>query len=356
MNRWASVVVAAAGAVGAVVLVATLSVRAQVQSSPAGATVVRLSPALDDILSVDAKLDVVRQDYFGATEGPVWFKEASTGYLLFSDMGANRIYRWDPASARLSVFLEGSGFSTMDLTDVRVLDNGRLLVAVLGSNGLAQDREGRLVFCTHGDRSIVRLEPDGRRTVLADRFEGKRFNGPNDLVVRSDGSIYFSDLGAGLRGGPAKSPDRELDFQGLFRWKPDGTVQVASRTLTNGVAFSPDERYLYTSGAGGGITRHEVMPDGTVANGRLHVDMRGQPQRGGADGVRVDRRGNLFSSGPGGVWIATAEGQHIGTIFTPDRNEGDNSTSVAFGDSDGKGLYITTVRSVYHIRMHASAW
>jgi gluconolactonase len=308
----------------------------------ASGDVERLTPALDPILSVDAKLEIVKQDYFGAAEGPLWVRDG--GYLLFSDMAANRIFRWDPGPKRLSVHAEKVGFTTMDLTDVRVLDNGRLLVALHGSNGLALDREGRVVYCSHGGRSLVRIEKDGTRTTLVDRWDGKRLNGPNDLVVKSDGSIYFSDMGSQLRGGAAKSPDREIDFQGAFRWKPDGTLQVIAKTLTNGLAFSPDEKYLYTTGTG------------SIAKGVLHVDTRNQPLKGGPDGVRVDAHGYLFSSGPGGVWISAPDGTHIGTIYTPDRNTSENTTSVAFGDSDGKGLYITTVRSVYHIRLKRSAW
>jgi gluconolactonase len=230
-----------------------------------------------------------------------------------------------------------------------------LMVALLGSNGLAQDREGRLVFCAHGERSIVRLEKNGSRTTLADRFEGKRLNGPNDLVVKSDGSIYFTDLGAGLRGGAARSPDKELDFQGTFRWLPDGTVQLLAKNGANGIALSPDERSLFVTG-GGGVMRYDLRPDGSLGEGRLHVDMRGQSLRGNADGIRVDRYGFMFSSGPGGAWIMDAAGKHIGTIFTPQQNADETTTSVAFGDADGKGLYITGVRSVYRIRMKRSAW
>jgi len=334
--------------------VALLGLMASGLVRAAGPDVVRVAPALDPILSAGARLEVVRQDYFGAAEGPIWVRDG--GYLLFSDMAANRIFRWDPGPKRLSVHAEKVGFTTMDLTNVRVLDNGRLLVALHGSNGLALDREGRVVYCSHGGRSIVRLEKDGTRTTLVDAWDGKRLNGPNDLTLKSDGSIYFSDMGSQLRGGAAKSPDREIDFQGLFRLRPDGTLQVISRTLTNGLAFSPDEKYLYTTGAGGGITRHEVQPDGSIANGALHVDMRNQPRKGNADGVRVDKDGYIFSSGPGGAWISAPDGTHIGTIYTPDKNATDNATSVAFGDADGKGLYITTVRSVYHIRMKRSAW
>ena len=338
----------------ALVLAALWTLSPYATPHAASRDVERLTPALDAILSVDATLEVVRQDYFGAAEGPLWVRDGN--YLLLSDMAANRIFRWDPGPKRLSVHLEKVGFITMDLTNVRVLDNGRLLVALHGSNGLALDREGRLVYCSQGGRAIVRVEKDGTRRTLVDRWEGKRLNGPNDLVVKSDGSIYFSDMGSQLTGGAAKSPDREIDFQGAFRWKPDGTLQVIQRTLTNGLAFSPDEKYLYTTGGGGGITRHEVQPDGSIANPALHVDTRNQLLKGGSDGVRVDKHGYIFSSGPGGVWIAAPDGTHIGTVYTPDRNANENTTSVAFGDADGKGLYITTVRSVFHIRMKRAAW
>jgi gluconolactonase len=326
-----------------------------VAQAPGEAAVERLDPALDEIFSTDAKLEVIRRDYFGAAEGPTWFKDGHSGYLLFSDMAANRIYKWDPAGGQLSTFLEKSGYSGTNITDVRALDNGRLMVAVLGSNGLAQDLEGRLVFCTHGDRSVVRLEKDGTRTTLADRYENRRLNGPNDLVVKSDGSIYFTDLGAGLKGGAAASPDKELDFQGTFRWRPGGDLQLIAKNGANGIALSPDERYLFVTG-GGGIMRYALNVDGTTGTGQLHIDMRGQKLRGNADGIRVDRRGYVFSSGPGGAWVADAAGKHIGTVFTPDKNATDNATSVAFGDTDGRGLYITTLRSVYRIRMRSSAW
>ena len=238
--------------------------------SDGGPIVERLDPALDEILSVDATIDVIRQDYFGATEGPTWVPESGGGYLAFSDMASNRIYRWDPAARELSVLLDDAGFTSGDLSRVRALDNGRLMVALLGTNGLDVDQDGRLVFCAHGDRAIGRIEADGTRTILADRFEDKRFNGPNDLVVKSDGSVYFTDLGAPLLGGFADSPQRELDFRGVFRWSPDGRVQLISRELANGIAFSPDETTLYVTG--GGVKRFDVMPDGSVANGRMFVD------------------------------------------------------------------------------------
>ena len=318
------------------------------QPSGGGPVVERLDPALDEILSVDATLDVIRQDYFGATEGPTWVPETGGGYLVFSDMAANKIYKWDPVARQLSVLLAGIGYTGNDVLRVRALDNGRLIVALLGTNGLALDLDGRLVFCAHGDRALGRMEADGTRTILADRFEGKRFNGPNDLVVKSDGSIYFTDPGAPLVGGFANSPDRELDFQGVFRWTPDGAVQLISRDTSNGIVFSPDEAHLYVTG-GGGVTRFDVMPDGSVTNGQVHV------QRG-ADGLRVDAHGYLYGAGGrSGVWIASPDGDVLGVIRTPDMASA-SITNIAFGDADGKGLYIVTLRSVFHIRLERSAW
>ena len=313
-------------------------------AAAAGARIERLDPELDAILDQRATVEVVRQDYFGATEGATWVPDGA-GYLAFSDMGSNRIWKWDPAKGELSVLMEKAGLAadtapgSPALSQVRALDNGRLQISVMGSNGLGLDREGRLVFCMHGDRGIARREKDGKRTILADKWDGKRFNGPNDLAVKSDGSIYFTDLGAQLKGGFANSPDRELDFQGVFRWSPDGRVRLVARVAANGIAFTPDEKHLYM-GVGGAITRYDVLPDGAVANPVRWVGR-------GADGFRVDRSGYIY----GGNWIANPDGKVIGTIALP---PGDNLTNVGLGDADGKGLYLGTYRSLYHIRLNRS--
>ena len=318
---------------------------AGVQEAAAPA-VERLDAELDAILDAGARLEVVRADFFGATEGATWVPDEG-GYLAFSDMGSNRIWKWAPAQNRLTVLMEKAGL-TADLapgspaiTKVRALDNGRLQIAVLGTNGLGLDKEGRLVFCAHGDRAIVRREKDGSRTILADKWDGKRFNGPNDLAVKSDGSIYFTDLGAQLLGGFASSPDKELDFQGVFRWTPDGRVRLVARVAANGIAFSPDEKYLYV-GLGGAIQRYTLLPDGSVTNLVRWVNR-------GADGFRVDKSGYIY----GGTWIANPEGKVIANINLP---AGDQVTNVGLGDADGKGLYIGTYRSLYKLRMKRSAW
>jgi len=314
---------------------------------PGGGSVVRLDPALDAVVSVQAKLEVLKEDYFGFLEGPVWVPEKPGGYLLFSDFAANAIYKWTP-EGELSVFLQKSGFSGTDLTDVGVVNNGRLTVATFGSNGLALDAQGRLIICTHGDRTLVRLEKDGTRTILADKFEGKRLNGPNDVAVRSDGAIYFSDRGSGIRAGD-KNPTKELAFRGLFLLK-DGKLQLlekedAQAQSSNGMAFTPDERALYVV-FGPRIVRYDVRADGTLANSRLFVDM--SIERGGVpDGIKVDAKGNVYSPGPSGVWVLSPEGKHLGTIRVSEP-----VSNLAFGDADLKSLYITGRRSLYKLRVN----
>lgn len=320
-------------------------VSAQAQTTSA---VVRVDPALDAIVSVNARVEPLKQDYFGITEGPLWVQEGASGYLLFSDVGGNTMYKWTP-DGTLSVFLERAGYTGSDISSVgNIVNNGRLNVATSGPNGIARDPQGRFVFSAMGDRAIVRLENDGRRTVLADRYEGKRLNGTNDLVIRSDGAIYFTDPPSGLRGGN-NSPDRELDFRGVFLFK-DGRLQLVARdpqgASPNGIALSPDEKYLYVNG-GQKITRYEVRADGTVANPRLFIDMSSDKAPGGTDGMKVDQAGNVYCTGPGGIWIMSPAGNHLGTIRVPE-----SPTNFAFGDADGRRLYITARRSLFRVRVN----
>jgi len=308
--------------------------------------VVTLDPALAEVVSPNAKLETLKDDYFGYTEGPVWVDEGSSGYLLFSDMAANRIYRWTRED-QFSVYLERAGFTGRSFPNPRILSNRRLQVVILGTNGLALDTEGRLILSAHGDRALVRLEKDGTRTVLADRYEGNRINGPNDVVVKSDGSIYFSDRGSAM---PGDSSERELPYTALFRWH-EGTLQPLDKDpQVNGMAFSPDERYLYVGG-GRRIRRFEVLPDGTIANPEVFVDPSTHETFGYADGFKVDPNGNLFTTaGAGGVWIVSPQGKLLGRIPTPEPG-----TNVAFGDPDGRGLYITSARSVYYMQLDGRA-
>jgi gluconolactonase len=316
--------------------------------APRGSSIVKLDPALDAIVSANAKVEVLKDDYFGIAEGPVWIKDGQSGYLIFSDIGANNIYKRTP-DGKLSVFLEKTGWTGTDTTSLVGLIsgfNGRIYTVAFGSNGIALDPQGRLLWCAQGDRAVIRQEKDGKRTVVADRYEGKRFSRPNDLVIKSDGAIYITDPRGNNR------PGLELDFSGVFLVK-DGKVTLLEKDYSpNGITFSPDEKYLYVNG-GGKVYRYDVRPDDTLANRREFIDMTSDKTPGGTDGMKVDMRGNVFSSGPGGVWIMSPEGKHLGTILAP---EGGGVTNLAFGDADGKTLYLTVRRTLARIRLNTTGY
>src|SRR5437879_2639767 len=272
---------------------------AKTQAQDSG-EIVRLDPAADAMIPSDAKVEKVSGG-FGFLEGPIWIHEKGQGYLLFSDIPANVIRKWDPI-AGVSVFLEKSGFTGDDTSNVGgQSNNGNGLVNLIGSNGITLDWQGRIVFCQHGDRQVSRLEKNGSRTVLASRYEGKRLNSPNDLVFKSDGSLYFTDPTAGLRLRD-KDPQRELPFTGVYR-VAKGKVQLLSKdfTVPNGIAFSPDEKYLYVNDTVKKIImRFDVHPDGGVANGQVITDMNSDTAAGAPDGMKVDQKGNIYCTGPGG--------------------------------------------------------
>jgi gluconolactonase len=221
---------------------------------------------------------------------------------------------------------------------------------MIGANGLALDPQGRLVIATWAGRSIDRIERNGKRTVLVDRYEGKRFGGTNDVVVKRDGAIYFTDTYGGLRL-REKDPHKELDFNAVYMWK-DGKLTLLIKDIpnTNGLAFSPDEKILYVNGSRDRFVKaYDVKPDDTLANGRMLIDVNSDPTPGITDGLRVDSKGNLWETGPGGVWIITPDGKHIGTIKTPEL-----AANVEFGDRDLKTLYIGARTSIYKIRVNVA--
>ena len=312
-------------------------------------TVVRLDPALDALIAPGAKAELLKGDYFGAIEGPVWV-DADGGYLLFSDMAANVIYKWTPAG-QLSVFLEKSGYTGTDLNNVGgQYTNGRLHLLLIGSNGLTLDREGRLIIAGMTDRNVTRLEKNGMRTVRADRYAGKRLNSPNDLVVKSDGAIYFTETTSGIRGRD-EGPAREIPFHGLYLIQ-DGMLRLLDKdpqgAAPNGIAISPDEKILYVNG-GTKITAYDVRNDDTLANPRVLIDTAVEKVAGNTDGMKVDRSGNIYFSGPGGVWIVSPQGRHLGTIVTPER-----VANLAFGGADSKTLYLAGGRSLWRIRVNTA--
>lgn len=289
---------------------------------------------------------------FGFTEGLTWVPQGDTGYLLFSDIPANVIYRAD-MDGKYSVYLEKSGYQKPDLwrTGMR-FHNGKdpsdpayEQFNLSGSNGLCLDRKGRLVIATWGKRSIDRIEPDGTRTVLADRYEGKRFGGTNDVVVTRDGRIYFSD---GFGGMPKreKDPSNEMGTAGIYMIR-DGVVSriIEVSPDANGLAFSSDEKTLYVNNSGGKvIRRYDVNADGTVSGGQIFADLSSMSGKGITDGMKVDVEGNLWTSGPGGIHVFSPDGKALGFIKTPGE-----VGNLVFGGPDKKTLYIAARGDIFSV-------
>jgi gluconolactonase len=317
--------------------------------------VVRLDPALDALVSSDAKVERVAGG-FGFTEGPVWVQEGNEGYLLFTDIPGNVIYKLTPQDGKATVYLSNVGYNGPEVWRWGGIQNNGFdgadprfeEFAMIGADGLTLDRQGRLIIATFAGRSLMRIEKDGTRTVLADNYMGKRFGGPNDVVVKSDGAIYFTDTFGAFRL-REKDTRKELDFNSVFMWK-DGKLTLVEKNMpmTNGLAFSPDEKYLYVNGSRDNyVNRFDVLPDGALANGKLFIDLsKDATERGITDGMRVDTKGNIYVTGPGGVWIVSPEGKHLGTIRAPEQ-----STNIGFGDADKKTLYIAARTSIYKVRV-----
>lgn len=253
-------------------------------------SVVRLDPAFDAIVPAGATVETLKEG-FGFINGILWVRNGNTGHLLVSDIPANVIHTWTPPNT-MTVFL--------DRPDWTRVAEARPAGVRFGANGIARDPQGRIVYAAEADRAVVRLEADGKRTIIAERYEGKRLNSPNDLVFRKDGSLYFTDPSGGGRFG-TWDVKKELPYQGVFLFK-DGKLQLLVQDLDrpNGIALSPDEKSLYVNDSNKRvIMRYDVRPDGTVANGRLFADMSTGKGNGNPDGMKFDERGNLYSVGPG---------------------------------------------------------
>ena len=315
---------------------------------PQPAKIERLDPAINAIVPEKATLQKVAGG-FTWTEGPVWIH---AGYLLFAEITSDSIREVTPAGGA-SIFIQPSGYKGS------VPYGG----PEPGSNGMTLDSKGRLTVAGHAGRTVWRLEtlnPKGHITILADSYQGRRLNSPNDLVYRSDGSLYFTDPPYGLRTQDDTDPEKQLKVNGVYRIpgalqqapgaQPDrAKLQMIIQDLPrpNGIAFSPDEKYLYVSDSGKEIwMKYTVQPNGSVTDGRLFADASGDKRIGGPDGIKVDRSGNLYGSGPGGVWILSPEGKHLGTIDMPEK-----ASNIAWGGTDARTLYITDSASVYRITL-----
>ncbi|HYD54666.1 MAG TPA: SMP-30/gluconolactonase/LRE family protein [Gemmatimonadaceae bacterium] len=320
------------------VLALSLSPLALMAQRPTVGSIERLDPALDALVAADARIEQLATGFQWA-EGPVWRRRS--GDLLFSDVPANTIHRWSDSTG-LTVHMRPAGYSGPT-------PPGR----ELGTNGLTLDAQGRLVAADHGNRRIARVDESRFTTAtLAERFGGKRLNSPNDLVYRSNGDLYFTDPPYGLAKAN-EDPAKEQPHNGVYRLTAAGelTLLTAEVPWPNGIAFSPDERTLYVASSDPRRAvwfAFDVKGDGTLGPARVLFDatpLVRQGKRGLPDGLKVDRAGNLFATGPGGVLVLTPQGRHLGTIVT-----GQPTANCAFGD-DGGTLYMTANDRLLRVRL-----
>jgi gluconolactonase len=280
------------------------------------------SPQFWELIPKEAKLAVVAKG-FGFTEGPVW---DPANFLYVSDEEQNKIYK---------VSLDGQKTEIIALGD---------------PDGNTYDQQHRLIDCASVLRAIIRVSPDGQYTILADHFEGKKLNSPNDVVLGPDGALYFTDPTLDLVAGEKQ----ELTFQGVFRLDATGKVTLLTKELSqpNGLAFSPDGKKFYVDDSQQrNIRVYDFQPDGTATNGRIFGEEPGGKGDGVPDGIKVDRRGNLYVTGPGGIWVWDASGTHLGTVLMPEQ-----PANLAWGGKDLRTLYITATTSVYKLETHAEGF
>jgi gluconolactonase len=303
----------------------------------------RLDPAFDRLVDEDAVIELLAANKFDWAEGPVWDRAGRR--VLFSDIPKNMIWEWSQASG-LKEFLKPSGYTGAATFTGREP----------GSNGLAFNRAGELVMCQHGDRRVAKWV-DGKFVTLADRYAGKRLNSPNDLAIRSNGDVYFTDPPYGL---PKHTEDtgRELDFQGVYRLDGKGDLTLLTKELNrpNGLAFSPDEKTLYVANSEAAkaiLMAFPVLPDGSLGNGKVFFDVTAAVSKqkpGVPDGLKVSADGTIWATGPGGVLVYSPQGKHLGTLAT-----GVATANLGFGD-DGSTLYITADKNLVRVRTKVKGW
>lgn len=306
-----------------------------ISARAAAAVIVPFDPRFAGLVPKDALLEKVAEGFAWA-EGPVWNR--AEGFLLFSDVPNNAIIKWSSAEGA-SIFLKNSGYTGPEAFTGREP----------GSNGLTYDAAGRLVFCQHGNRSISRIEQDGSRTLLVDKYQGKRLNSPNDLVFKSNGDLYFTDPPFGLPK-TYDDPKKELPFQGVYRLTSNGKLTLLTTEVKapNGIAFSPDEKKLYVADSGRGMWfAFDVKSDGTISAGKILFDFNEQSKgrMGVADSLKVDIHGNIFAAAPGGILVLAPDGTLLGQF-----DLGTATGNCAWGE-DGSTLFITSNSILYRIRL-----
>ncbi len=328
---------------------------AQVVPPPAsqtsnGPTRLAADPSFDQLVPADAKLELIKSG-FGFTEGTIWVQNGRSGYLVVTDMAANVIYKWTP-DGNLSVLVDRAGYTGHDIWRVGMPQtNGPENFFLIGSNGNALDPQGRLIIAGWASRKIEAVDlKTGKRTTLTDRVDGKRLGGPNDVEVKKNGTIYFTDGVGGMRG-RGEDPSRELFKNGAFMIK-DGRVSFQTEDIpgANGLVLSPDERVLYVNGGPSKtIMRYDVKSDDTLTNGRLFVDLSTDKTPGITDGMKVDSKGNLWTSCCGGIWVLSPEGKKLGFIRAPEL-----VANLTFGDPDLKTLYVAARMGLYKMRVNVA--
>jgi gluconolactonase len=332
-----------------VCFLAATAIVAGAGASPALAqsAVEKLDPALDALVDANTKVEVLTQDQGAFFEGPVWHHGSDGNFLTFSDLIRNRVDKWDPQTKQVSTYLADIWKGKDNSNAIAQERDGKKMVQI-GANGETLDKQGRLVFVAMGSGQVARREADGKITVLADKFEGHHLNAPNDLVIKSNGDIYFTDIRANTKSSDFNPPEG-VPHTGVYRLK-DGQLTLLTKDLDapNGIAFSPDEKVLYVNDIRAKkVWRYDVKADGLVENGRIFIDMNSDTRPGLPDGMKVDMQGNVWDAGPGGIWIVSPQGKHIGTILTPER-----LSNLAWGD-DGKTIYTTGGTMVTRIRVKA---
>lgn len=310
------------------------------QNNAGTGTIEFIDPALNKLINKDAAVEIIAEG-FQFTEGPVWVEKEKM--LLLSDIPANCIYKWTEATGK-TLYLSGAGYT----------DSAKR-GGFMGPNGLVVSEAGELLICQHGDRRIAVMDaplqaPQNRFRTVAAGYDGRRFNSPNDLCFAGNGDLYFTDPWYGFEKG-TNDPKREIGFHGVYRVDKTGkvTLLIDSIEAPNGIAVFPDGKTLLVANSDSRKKRwytYSIMPDGSLTDARVFYDVSNETGQGGCDGLKIDAQGNVFATGPGGVWIFTERGKLTGRI----KINGTSVTNCALS-ADGNTLYLTATKYLLRVKM-----